>query len=98
MIRRDIIQCFRGTEEEPSLDQVAAALGLTREALLVRLQNEPPIEDFAELSVEEVGRVIRQFAGLAVFTQEIETTVSRFIDTREKIREFERKARDGGRR
>lgn len=96
MIRRDIIQCFRGTESEPNLDQVAAVLGVTREALLIRLKNEPPIEDFAELSVEEVGRVIRQFAGLAVFTQEIETTVSRFIETRAKIREIERKARDKG--
>ena len=41
---------------------------------------------------------MRQFLGLAIFTAEIETevAVTSFDETREKIREFERKARGGG--
>ena len=98
MIRDDILECYRGTGVEPDLDQVAARLGITREALLERLRREPPLENLAGLSIDEILRVLRQFGGLAVFAKDIEVTVieTRFVETREKIREFERRARDKG--
>ena len=98
MIRRDIIECFRSAGVAPDVDQVAARLGTTREALLAQLESEPPLEDLAGLSIEQAWHLMRQFLGLAIFTAEIETevAVTSFYETREKIREFERKARGGG--
>ena len=99
MIRDDIIECYRDTDGEPDLDQVAARLGSTREALLGRLRSEPPLENLAGLSMDEVLRVPFRFGGFAMFSQDIEKSVmefvqARFAETREKIQEFERRARE----
>ena len=98
MIREDIIKCFKGTGLEPTLDQVAARLGLTCAALVMRLTSEPPLEDLAGLSMDETLRVLRQFAGFAVFSADIEKAVMDFAfdATHRRIREFERKARGEG--
>jgi hypothetical protein len=94
LIREDIIKCFKGTGLEPTLDQVAARLGLTCEALVMRLASETPLEDLAGLSMDETLRVLRQFAGFAVFSADLEKAVTDFAfdATRRRIQEMERKA------
>jgi hypothetical protein len=100
LIRQKIIEYFRGTDAEPTLDEVAARLGMTQSELLLQLANESPLTELHGLSMVETHRVVRQFAGLAIFSSDVEKdilefTEARFAETRKKIKEIEQKAKGG---
>jgi hypothetical protein len=96
LIRQRIVDCYKGTGTETSLDEVAARLGLDRVAVLLQLRSERPLDDMAGLSIEEAKRVLTQFDGLSIFAENIEKVISDFDRTRGQIQEIERNARGDG--
>jgi hypothetical protein len=96
LIRHRIIEGFRGTGAEPSLDEVAGRLGLDRSRLISLLHRESPLNDLAGLTLEEARRVLRQFPGMTVFASDLEKTIVDFDDARGQIHEIERAAKGGG--
>jgi hypothetical protein len=93
LIRHKIIDCFRGTDFDAGPDAVAERLGLETSALLALLRSESSLDDLAGLRLSEAKRVLKHFAGMAVFTPAIEKAVSDYDEARDKIREFEKQAR-----
>lgn len=96
MIRHKIIDCFRGTDSEVGPDEVAKRLGLDKSALLSLLHIESPLDDLAGLTINEAKRVLKQFAGMAVFTPAVEKVITEFDETRGQIREIEKLVRGDG--
>jgi hypothetical protein len=94
LIRQKIVECFRGTDEQPDLESVVSGLGLNKKELAILLQAEPPLESLAGLTIEKALHVLRQFEGLAMFNAEIEKSILDFNESREQIRAFEKRAAD----
>ena len=96
MIRQKIVDYFKGTQAEPRLEEVAAHLGMDRATLLKQLTREQPLSELAGLTLDEAGRVLNQFRGLAIFSPDIEKAIAEFSETRGKIQEIEKKAQGDG--
>ncbi len=96
MIRHKIVDCFKGTDFDGDPDAVAKRLGLEKSAVLSMLRSEGPLDDLGGLKINEAKRVLRQFAGMAVFTPAVEKAITDFDETRGQIQEIEKQARGDG--
>ncbi len=96
MIRRKILDCFKGTGAESKFAFVLKELKLDRSQLIALLHSEPPLDDLAGLTLEEASQVVKQFEGQAIFGLEIEKAIVEFNQGRRQIRDFEKRARDAG--
>lgn len=96
MIRQKIIDCFKvAGGPEPVFDSVLKELGLDRSQLKSQLNNEPPLNDLAGLTLDKASQVVEQFKGHAIFGPDIEKAIVEFNQARQEIRDFEKRARDG---
>lgn len=93
MIRKQIIEETIASGKPPDLVGLAARMNIGVDALLVRIREEPPIERLTGLSSAQASLLVNHYKEFEMFAEGVRAVLTSFSETREKIREIEKKSR-----
>jgi DNA-directed RNA polymerase specialized sigma subunit len=96
MIRQTILDLFRRNKSLPSLQEIAAEIGITTQDVALALSTQPRFDNLAavsDLSMEQLYELLDFYGPNTMFTEDISDNVRGFIATRQKIKRIEEKKR-----
>ena len=93
MIRDQIIEDTKTAGTPPDLSNVAARMNIGVDALLAQIREEPPVERLAGLSSAQAHLLMNHYKDFEMFAEGVKTVLTSFAETREKIRDIEKKSK-----
>lgn len=92
-VRQQIIDNYQKSRKPLSLKTLATKNGLAYEELLRAFRREPKLKSLHGLRPAQAKKLIEYYGSNQLFTASLEKLVRRFLTTRTRIEEIEKKAR-----